>query len=353
MFYRYEIKNNGKEDILYLYLNMAFEFAKELQNKVNEEELSRRTKNFIKSNNIDFKGNKVFLVIDGIVVKTLDIKSKDLVTEVIKKNNYTNENYLVTIKLTDNSLVEVTLKEYLLGVLAGFYQENLVLETFKVFSILFRTYAYKMMDDEHFIEADSEFALYNPIYNYKNIWDKRYEERYNILNEAINKTDTIFLSYNSKYILPFIHYCNSGKTLTNKDYPYLHSVKSLWDLLCDSYINALEYSYEDISKILGVLVNEKVKIELLEMDNNLVKKIKINNKVFTGSELLNKLNLKSLEMVFLFNKDKVKIVTKGCGHFLGLSIFGSNELAKNNCNYIDIINYYFPTVKIMKYKKNL
>ena len=75
MFYRYEIKNNGKENILYLYLNMAYEFSRELVLDVNHDEITRRTKNFIKNNNINYDGDKVYLVIDGIVVKTIDINS--------------------------------------------------------------------------------------------------------------------------------------------------------------------------------------------------------------------------------------------------------------------------------------
>ena len=75
MFYRYEIRNNGKEDILYLYLNMKEEYSKELGRNATNEELSRRTKNFIRNNNINFIGNKVFLIVDGIIVKTLDISN--------------------------------------------------------------------------------------------------------------------------------------------------------------------------------------------------------------------------------------------------------------------------------------
>ena len=77
MFYRYEIRNNGKEDILYLYLDMREEFSKELGRTASNEDLSRRTKNFIRNNNINFKGNKVFLIVDGIIVRTLDISDKE------------------------------------------------------------------------------------------------------------------------------------------------------------------------------------------------------------------------------------------------------------------------------------
>ena len=38
---------------------------------------------------------------------------------------------------------------------------------------------------------------------------------------------------------------------------------------------------------------------------------------------------------------------------MGLSIFGANEIAKNGCDYIGIIKYYFPKITINKYIKEL
>ena len=111
MFYKYEIKNNGKENILYLYLNMAYEFSKELALDINHNEVARRTNNFIKSNNIDFNGDKVYLVIDGIVVKTLDISDiKDNPKDIKSDFIYSNDKFLVTLKLDGTSFIEITLK---------------------------------------------------------------------------------------------------------------------------------------------------------------------------------------------------------------------------------------------------
>ena len=66
MFYNYEIHNNGKEDILYLFLTMKYEFSSEF-NLQDENDLKRRTKNFIQSNHIPFHGNHIYLIVDGIV----------------------------------------------------------------------------------------------------------------------------------------------------------------------------------------------------------------------------------------------------------------------------------------------
>ena len=354
MFYKYEIKNNGKEDILYLYLTMAYEFSKELTHKSSDEDISRRTSNFIKNNQIKFNGEKVYLVIDGVVVKTLKIKNSGQIDKVKNNSIYSNNNYLLKLKLEDNSMTEVTLKEYLLGVLPQNLFPFIEDETLKALCVLYRTYAYHMMNLNGYVEVYSSFAIYKSINYYKIVWLEDFNIIKNRLEKIIDDTDSIYLSYKSQYILPFMHFSNIGKTLNNNKYPYLSSVNSLWDLASPYYLEIKDIDYKYISKLLGVDVDSNCDIKLLEIDNNnFVKKIRLNNKVFTGEEIKTMLNLKSLEMIFIFNKKSLKVITKGCGNSLGLSIFGANELAKNNCSYLDIIKYYFPLVNICKYIKEL
>ena len=273
--------------------------------------------------------------------------------DISANRNYSDNEYLVTLKLGDNSFIELSLKEYLLGVLGSFYFLKIEKEVFKTLAVLFRTYAYKMMEEKHFIEANSYFVSFSSIDNYRLIWDKEYNKIYNFLQEAIKETEFRFLMYNKNYILPFIHYCNDGVTCSSQNYPYLKKVNSLWDLSAPYYIESKEFKYEELSSLLGVDLKSNVRFDILEMENKkFIKRVKINNKVFTGEELVDKLNLKSLDVTFLFTSKGLKTITRGWGNFLGLSIFGANELAKNNCNYISILNYYFPTVRIMRYEKN-
>ena len=60
-----------------------------------------------------------------------------------------------------------------------------------------------------------------------------------------------------------------------------------------------------------------------------------------GLSFYNELNVGKLYDAF---------ITKGKGNCLGLSQFGSNELALNGCSYIQILKYYFPTCEVRKYK---
>ncbi len=353
MFYKYEIKNNGKENILYLYLNMAYEFSKELALDINHNEVARRTNNFIKSNNIDFNGDKVYLVIDGIVVKTLDISNIKEGTNDIKSDFiYSNDKFLVTLKLDGTSFIEITLRDYLLGCLANSMIHNMELETLKAMCVLYRTYAYKMMEDDHYISFDNDFIQYRPISYYKMVWIDNYNLRLSKLEEAINETDCMFACYENKYILPFIHLCNSGRTFYHPDYKYLKNIKSLWDLGSPYYIDIRDYSYEHFNRIFNLNNCDKYSITINELDyKGFVKKITINDNIYNGEEFRKLLNLNSLNLSIIINKNYIRIITRGFGNSLGLSIYGANELALNDCNFINILSYYFNGIVINKYKK--
>lgn len=354
MFYKYEIKNNGVEDILYLYLTMSYEFSRELSFE-SDKEITRRTKNFIKNNGIDYKGDKVYLVIDGVVVKSLDIKDTEENIEVLKENlYYSNEYYFVSVQLDDHSMIEISLKDYLMGVLATNMIPTLELETLKALCVLYRTYAYYSMSNYQYIQATNEFVLYKPISYYKLTWIDHYDEIVSRIIKAIDETDCLFMTYQHSYILPFIHFSNTGKTLSLQQYPYLTSVKSLWDLASPYYVETNEFTFSYMSKLLKNDISSNTEFKILEIDSNhFVKKIKIGNAIFTGEEFMRLFHLKSTNISIIINNDHVKIITKGWGNGLGLSIFGSNELAKNGCSFLNILKYYFPKTQINRYIKEL
>lgn len=355
MFYKYEIKNNGIEDILYLYLTMSYEFSKELSSDLKDNELTRRTKNFIKNNGINYAGNKVYLVIDGIVVKSLDVSKNENEIEVLKENLfYSNDHYLVNIKLDNGSMIETSLREYLLGVLATNINHSIELEAIKALVILYRTYAYKEMHEKNVISANNNFALFRDISYYKISFAEQYEDIINKFNIAINDTDCLFVTYEHHYILPFIHYCNYGMSLGNEKYPYLSNVSSLWDLACPNYINVVDYTYDNLSMILNTQVTINSNIEIVQIDENgLLEKLRINNSIFIGEDFVRLLKLNSRSINIILNNNNVRFITRGMGNFLGLSIFGANELAKNGCDFANIIKYYYPKTKINKYVKEL
>ena len=243
MFYRYEIKKVNDEDVLYLYLTMAYEFSKELGVEADDTDIKRRTKNFIKNNNIDFKGRKAFLIIDGIIVKTVDIEKNEDVELIKQTHDYSDQQYLITIELENHIVVEMTLKEYLLGVLATNATISMNIETLKALTVLYRTYAFKEMEENKKIMAINRYQIYKPLSYYKLVWIHDYNSTYHKLLKAIQETDREFVTYDGKYITPFIHVCSNGYTSADPDFPYLERRPSLWDYASPLFLKVTDYDY--------------------------------------------------------------------------------------------------------------
>ena len=339
MFYKYEIKNNE----LYLYLTMNYEFSNEL-NYNSDSNLNKITLDFINTNNIEFNGHVINYVVDNIVVKKVNL----LKSSPINNPLYSCDNFMVNVKLDDNSLCELSLKDYLLSILFENYNVNYNVELLKCICILYNTYAYRCMSNDKVIIGSNYFSLYKPLKYYKDIYSN-YDELTNYFYSIIKEVDCMFLSYNNQFILPFIHYSNSGKTLSNPKYPYLSSVSSIWDILSKDFITVKEYTYSKFNDLLNINISNKSIFTFVNQNNS--KKLKIDNKIFSLEELKNLLNLNSCEFNFIINKDIIKVITKGQGNFLGLSLYGGNEIAKNGSKYNSILKYYFPKAKLLRYIK--
>ena len=354
MFYRYEIKNNGIENILYLYLTMNYEFSKELSKNADDGELKRRTTNFIKNNGIQFDGNKVYLVIDGIVVKAFQISKEEDINKKTNKNTFDDLNYMVTVQLEDQSIIEISLQEFLLGVLATNMIPNLSIEVLKAMAILYRTYVFKQMKEEKLVSATNNFFVYKPIDYYKIAFAPDYDNIVATLKDALSQTNAMFVTYQGEYILPFIHVCNFGHTLEDTRYPYLSSVGSLWDAISPFYVDSTSFSYDLLSSIFHFTITKDSEFMISEISPyGKVLKLSIAGQEIDGGSFMRLLHLKSQFLSIILNKDDITIITKGWGDFLGLSLWGASHLADNGCSYANILSYYFPKVRICEYVKEL
>ena len=96
---------------------------------------------------------------------------------------------------------------------------------------------------------------------------------------------------------------------------------------------------------------EEIKdMEILSLtENNRIKEIKVGEEIIDGVTFKKLLNLPSDDITIIINEKNVRFITRGYGISLGLSQFGANEMAKNNCSYTDIIRYYYPSVVIKRF----
>lgn len=348
MFYRYDLKMLNNKMVLYLYLSTTTEEANEFKNN-NNETIEQKVKKFITTNNIEYSG-PVYIISNGIIIKSIDIKNKKInMEELLNEDTYSNNNFIVTVK-NNNRFYKVTLKEYLMSAIFTNLSYELNEEVLKAIIILYRTYLYKKMGKDGFIEADNLFIKYKKLTYYKLLWFENYNEISKKLEKIIDKTDSIFITYNNLFIEPYIHSVNNGTTDTLEGVEYLEKINSLWDLASPLYISITKFRIDEFSKLLKINIDECSNIKILDITKGgCLKRIKVGNKTFSGDEFKSKLRLPSKDMTILIDDNKITFINRGQGNNLGLSIEGSKKLSEAGCSYLQILNYYFPKCKIKKY----
>lgn len=350
MFYKYDIRNIGNKKVLYLYLSTLSEEADEFKNNKNDS-LTLKIKRFINNNNINYNEGPVYIISNGIIIKSIDIKNKNIEIESTNKSNiYDDNEFIVNIMYNKNKTIKITLKDYLVGAIITNIPYDSDLELLKAITILYRTYIYQKLKEDTYININDEFIKYKSKYFYKIYYYNKYKKIIQKIEKAINETNSIFITYLNKYILPYIHNTNNGSTDTKNGIDYLCKVSSLWDLLSPLYISTTKYKIKEISNILNIEKEDINNISILDLtEGNCINKIKIGKTILTGEELMNKLNLPSKDITILISENEVTFINRGYGNNLGLSIEGGKSLAKLGCNYLQILNYYFPKCKIKKY----
>ncbi len=349
MFYKYEIRKKGDKRVLYIYMSSLYEEANEFKKQENTS-IEEKVKNFIKRNNIDYNEGEVCIVSNGIIIKSININNKQVnILELIGMDNYNNKNFIVKVE-KNNILNIMSLEDFLTSMLLTNISLDISDEVLKCLTILYRSYAYKKMGEKGYIKEDDLFINYKPLSYYKVLFFNNYNDIKQKLKIIIDQTDCMFMTYNNIFIEPFIHLVNNGHTAEDDNYNYLTKVSSLWDLLSPLYFNKKIYKIEDVMNLLNVSKQDIYNIKITKLnDNGCIKMIKVGNKEYKGEQFIKMLNLYSTDMTIIINNSYIYFINRGIGNNLGLSIEGSKYLASIGCNYLQILNYYFPKCQIKKY----
>lgn len=352
MFYRYDFRKINNKDTLYLYLSSSTEEANEFKND-NDENIENKIKRFIKQNNINYDEGPVYIISNGIIIKSVDIKNKDVEIKEIKNkktNIYSNNEFIVNVRFSNNNVKRITLKNYLISAVLTNISYDCDKELLKSIIVLYRTYIYEKMAKDGFINNNDEFIEYKSISYFKLLWFYNFNHLINNIEQAIDETDTTFITYNNLYIKPYIHNTNNGTTDSLPSVGYLQKVNSLWDLASPLYLSITKYKVEEVLNMLSIDKDELNNLSILSLtEAGCIDRIKLGKKVFTGESFMNKLHLPSKDMTILIDEDIVTFINRGYGNNLGLSLEGGKTLSKSGCNYLQILNYYFPKCRIKKY----
>lgn len=277
-----------------------------------------------------------------------EIKKEEPKEEVIPEHTW---KYPIT--LIHNGISEtIELEDYVIGVVAAEMPASFHIEALKSQAVIARTYALNLLSKGNILTDKSSIQAYIDISSMQNKWGSNYQKYYYKIKEAVDNTSGQTIKYNGKYIDAVYHSTSNGQTedsinVWHNNIPYLKSVDSSWDKTATSYLREKNISLEKFNQILNINISSNEEIEVLsKTTSNRIDKIKLGDKTYTGLELRTFLDLRSTDFDINIIDNTVVITTRGYGHGVGLSQYGSNGMANNGYNYKQILSHYYQGVTI-------
>ena len=364
MFHNYKIING----VLYLYVSNMNEISSFNNTENEKRSLYIKVNNYIRNKGIEYDGNHVYLVVNGLVIGSMLLKTKkDTVDHFIPIYEYVNviknlkgeEIELLDINETPSSkfidlehsngiINQIYIEQYVFGTIATempIYYEK---EALKAQAILTRTKAYQKLLAKEPIKNNVLNKHYNTIEDLKQVWKERFEYNFRKLQDVIYETRGQFLEYDGNPIFVHYHALNNGHTedsttYLEKEIPYLKKVSCEADAKVKMFDN-LTIDYKTISRILKQDITNKTKFK--KMTINQRHYIQVGRTLYDVKTFANILKLHSPIFKIDTTSEGVVIKGKGLGTPLGMSQHSANEMAKQKKTYQEILNYFYPGTNI-------
>ena len=197
---------------------------------------------------------------------------------------------------------------------------------------------------------------------------KAYLEIKKRLEDASDATFGQVLIYQNKYADALYHEVSIGKTVSSEEMysvavPYLISVDSSQDVESPDYMDVKVLPYDEVLQKLtkadksGNLAktDKSQNIKILKSslkitkhtDNGFVQEIMAQDNKWTGEEWKKIFVLNSTNFYLENYNGKLRMVTVGKGHDMGMSLYGANALAEKQITAATILSYYYPGTKVV------
>ena len=258
-----------------------------------------------------------------------------------------------------NTISEVPIEEYVVGVLAGEMPISFELEALKAQAVAARSYVMIQMERNINKEYDVVDTVTNQVYldteYLLSVWKESYTDNINKVKTAVLETKGEYISYDGKVAEALFFSTSPGVTenseeiFTNK-VAYLRSVESPWDEISPVYTTNTTYTLEEFYNLLNLEYSEELNIEITKQTSSgRIKKIKINGEELTGNYVCSKLSLKSTYFEIIKEDNKIIIKNKGYGHGVGMSQYGAQGMALEGYSYDEILKHYYTGIEIKKF----
>ena len=264
------------------------------------------------------------------------------------------------LRTKTNVVEEISYDDYIFGVVAAEMPALYEAEALKAQAVAAHTFALHRQatnsDKEYDITDDFTIdQAFITIDEAAERWGDKADEYTKKIKAAVSATKNLAVTYNNEIILSVYHAISPGKTedcknVWGSDLPYLVSVSSVGDKLSSDYISSNTATLDDIKTLFPNLKlnnnpNDYFK-NITKTNAGKIKTLTICGNQISGSEIREKLNLRSCFFEVSYKDNIFTFTVYGYGHGVGMSQNGANYMAQQGADFKEILCHYYTNCKI-------
>lgn len=259
---------------------------------------------------------------------------------------------LTLLVSNDGSVEEMTLYDYLVGVLLAEMPASFPAEALKAQAVASRTFALrKSKAGKH---ADADVCTSSACCQGRQEPSDCPEASVRAVQAAVSETDGQVVVYQDELIDATFFSCTGGRTesavaVWGSDVPYLQAVESPNEEDAPRYSESRVFAPEEFASLIGSAYPQA---DLSGEPSQWLGAITytvgggIENAVIggvpiSGTALRSVLGLRSTDMELLAGEDGIRITTYGYGHRVGMSQYGARAMAEAGSTYDEILAHYY------------
>jgi len=281
----------------------------------------------------------------------------------------TDDGAIKVFRSLSETVETLSATDYVIGAVAAEMPAEYHAEALKAQAVACYTYALynkaaresdpvASMQGAHLTDSPSKHQGYLSPQERREKWGEKadaYEDRIRL---AVMEVQGRALTYDGEPILAAFHELCSGrtesaKTVWGQDYPYLQSEVSPGDKLSPDYADTLVLTKEQFAALLSSIDGADFTGDASKWvsgaetaDSGIVTGVKVGGKKVSGSEIRTALGLRSAAFTVDYAGGKFTIKTVGHGHFVGMSQYGADYMARQGFTWQDILKHYYAGVVI-------
>lgn len=274
-----------------------------------------------------------------------------------------NKDTVRVLQAASGNVTEVGTAEYLVGCLACEMPPSYSEEALKAQAVAAYTNLVRLKENPDGKAGDADIT--DDTGKHQGYYDEtarreKWGDKYAVYQEkftaAVQAVQGQTLTYDGKPITAaYFALCagrtENAQTIWGGGIPYLQSVTSTGDRLSPDLQSEIQHSADEVRKMLSA--NKDIalgddpaswfgEIQYAESESGAVSKVTIGGKTLTGQQCRTLLGLPSPAFSVVYRDNAFVFTVRGNGHFVGMSQYGADYMARQGADYKEILAHYYP-----------